>query len=95
MKGEDASSVIQEKWSPLGCSIALLLAIPRRPAVITAIVLIFLLVFMIWPESRRKLELFCRRRLPRLYDLTFQTVHRYHADVEKRFPTSPQRKRLR
>jgi len=30
-----------------------------------------------------------------LYYLTFQTVHRYHADVEKRFPTSPQRKQLR
>jgi hypothetical protein len=95
MKGGEASSVIQEKWSPLGCSIALLLAIQRRPAVITTIVLLFLLVFMIWPESRLKLEISFRRRLPRLYYLTFQTVHRYHADVAKRFPTSPQRKRLR
>jgi len=63
--------------------------------VITAIVLIFLLVFMIWPESQLKLEMAFRRRLPKLYYLTFQTVHRYHADVEKRFPTSPQRKQLR
>jgi hypothetical protein len=63
--------------------------------VITASVLIFLLVFMIWPESQLKLEMCFRRRLPRLFYLTFQTVHRYHADMEKRFPTSPQRKRLR
>ena len=61
---------------------------------ITMIVLIFLLVFMIWPESQLKFESVVRRRLPRLYYLTFETVRRYHADVEKRFPTSPQRKQL-
>jgi hypothetical protein len=63
--------------------------------VISSIVLIFLLVFMIWPESQPKLESTLRRRLPRLYSLTFQTVHRYHADVEKRFPPPRQCKRLR
>jgi hypothetical protein len=63
--------------------------------VITSIVLIFVLVFMIWPESRLKFESAFRRRLPRIYYITFQTAHRYHADVEKRFSTSPQRKQLR
>jgi hypothetical protein len=63
--------------------------------VITAIVLFFLLVFIIWPESQLKLESAFQRRLPRLYFFSFRTVHRYHADVEKRFPTSPQRKHLR
>jgi hypothetical protein len=63
--------------------------------VITSVVLVFLFVFMIWPESQLKFESAFRRRLPRLYYLTFQTVHRYHADVEKRFPASPQRKQLR
>ena len=62
---------------------------------ITTVVLIFLLVFMICPESQLKFESAVRRRLPRLYYLTFKTVHRYHADMEKRFPTSPQRKQLR
>jgi hypothetical protein len=63
--------------------------------VITTIVLTFLLVFMIWPESQLKFESAFRRRLPRLYFLTFQTVHRYHADMDKRFPNSPRRKQLR
>jgi hypothetical protein len=63
--------------------------------VITTIVLIFLVVFMIWPESQLRFESTLQRRLPKLYYLTFQTVHRYHADVQKRFPTSLQRKQLR
>jgi hypothetical protein len=71
-----------------------MIADQRTPAVITTIVLMFLLVFMIWPESQLKLESAFRRRLPRLYFLTFQTVHRYRADVDKRFPNSPRRKQL-
>jgi hypothetical protein len=62
---------------------------------ITAVVLIFLLVFLIWPESQLKCEMAFRKRLPRLYHITVQTVHRYHADVEKRFPPATERKQLR
>jgi hypothetical protein len=62
---------------------------------ITAVVFIFLLVFMIWPETQLKFESAVRRRLPRLYYISFHAVRRYHSDIQKRFPTSRQRGRLR
>jgi hypothetical protein len=62
--------------------------------VITTVILIFVLVFMIWPESRVKLELQMRQRLPRLYLLTFCSIKRYHLDIKNRFPDQSQPKRL-
>jgi len=63
--------------------------------VITAVLLIFILVFMIWPESQIKVELQMRQRLPRLYLLTFHSIKRYHLDLKNRFPDRSQSKRLR
>ncbi len=62
---------------------------------ITAVVLIIVLVFMVWPESQIKLELQMRQRLPRLYLLTFRSIERYHLDMKNRFPDHSQPKRLR
>ena len=62
---------------------------------ITAVVLIFVLVFMIWPQSQAKLERQIRQRLPRLYLLTFSSIKRYHSDMQNRFPDRSQSKRLR
>jgi hypothetical protein len=62
--------------------------------VITGVVLIFLLVFVIWPDSRLKFESAFHRRLPRLFYLTFHSIQRYQADVDNRFPHQPQRKQL-
>jgi hypothetical protein len=70
-------------------------AIERKRLVITTVVLIFVLVFMIWPESQVKLELQMRQRLPRLYLLTVRSIKRYHIDMQNRFPDRSQRKRLR
>ena len=53
---------------------------------ITSLTLIMLMVFMIWPESKVKLESAMLRRTPRLHVLTFRSVERYHADVARRFP---------
>jgi hypothetical protein len=70
-------------------------AIERTRLVITAVVLIFVLVFLIWPESQAKLELQLRQRLPRLYLLTFHSIKRYHIDMQNRFPDRSRPKRLR
>jgi hypothetical protein len=70
-------------------------AIERTHLMITAVVLIFVLVFVIWPESQVKLELQMRERLPRLYLLTFRSIKRYHLDMQNRFPDRSRPKRLR
>lgn len=62
---------------------------------ITAVVLIFVLVFIIWPEAQVKLELQMRQRLPKLYLLTFRSIRRYHLDIENRFPNQSRPKQLR
>ena len=62
---------------------------------ITSVVLIFLLVFVIWPDSRPKLESAFRKCLPRLSYLTSQMIQRYHADIENRYPNPGQRNQLR
>lgn len=53
---------------------------------LTSITFIVLLVFMIWPESKVKLESIMMRKTPRLHVVTFRSVERYHADVARRFP---------
>ncbi len=52
----------------------------------TSLTLIMLMVFMIWPESKVKLESVMSRKTPRLHILTFRSVERYHADVARRYP---------
>ena len=52
---------------------------------ITAVVLIIVLVFMVWPESQIKLELQMRQRLPRLYLLTFRSIRALSPRHEKPF----------
>jgi hypothetical protein len=61
----------------------------------TSVVLIFLLVFMIWPDSQPKLESAVRKRLPRLFYLTSHTIQRYHADIENRYSNPAQRNQMR
>ncbi len=53
---------------------------------LTSIALVVLLVFMIWPESKVKLESIMKRKTPKLYMITFRSVERYHSDVARRYP---------
>ncbi len=56
---------------------------------LTSLALIIILVFVVWPDSRGRLESWLIRRLPRVHLVTFRAIEHYKADLHRRYPEHP------
>jgi hypothetical protein len=61
---------------------------------LTTLALIVILILVVWPESRIKLEHTMQEKTPRLHIVTFKALEHYHADYERRFPDQQQQPQL-